>query len=121
MALKELLCSGNDTLPQYQSVLKAIHTLNTPQKYIHLVGGLLPIHSMHWRGAQGRMWGARGKFPPAAAMVGNSCVSRCWLLEANVRLAYCRNIKNCLRRRTHIFLTSDPAAKKGDLGESMVL
>ncbi len=24
---------------------------------------------MHWRGAQGLMWGARGPFPPAAAMV----------------------------------------------------
>ena len=23
---------------------------------------------MHWRGAQGLMWGARGPFPPAAAM-----------------------------------------------------
>jgi hypothetical protein len=24
---------------------------------------------MNWRGAQGLMWGARGPFPPAAAMV----------------------------------------------------
>jgi hypothetical protein len=40
-----------------------------PKKYIRKLGGLSPIHSMHWRGAQGLMWGARGPFPPAAAMV----------------------------------------------------
>ncbi len=74
MALKALLCSGNDELPQHQSVLRAIDTLNSPQKYTRKLGGLLPIHSMHWRGAQGLMWGTRGSFPLAAAMVGYGCV-----------------------------------------------
>jgi hypothetical protein len=36
--------------------------------HIRLLGGLLPIHLWHWRGAQGVMWGARGPCPPAAAM-----------------------------------------------------
>jgi hypothetical protein len=31
MALKALLCSGDDELPQHQSVLRAIHTLNSPK------------------------------------------------------------------------------------------
>ncbi len=40
-----------------------------PPKYIRKLGGLWPIHLMHQRGAQGLLWGARGPFPPAAAMV----------------------------------------------------
>ncbi len=40
-----------------------------PQKYIRKLGGLLPIHLTHRRGAQGLMWGARGPFLLAAAMV----------------------------------------------------
>jgi hypothetical protein len=70
MALKLLLCSGNDALPQHWSVLRAMHTLNSPKNYIRLLGGLSPIHSMRQRRAQGLMWGARGPFLPAAAMVG---------------------------------------------------
>jgi hypothetical protein len=74
MALKALLCSGNDELSQHQSVLRAINALNSPKKYICLLGGLLPIHSTRQRGAQGLMWGARGPFLPAAATVGFGCV-----------------------------------------------
>jgi hypothetical protein len=74
MDLKALLCSGDDESPQHRSVLRAINTLNCPQKYICLLGGLSPIHLMHWRRAQGLMWGARGPFPPAAAMVSYGCV-----------------------------------------------
>jgi hypothetical protein len=74
MALKALLCSGNDEFPQHWSVFRAINTLNSPKKYIRLLGVLLPIHLTHWRRAQGLMWGARGPFPPAAAMVGYGCV-----------------------------------------------
>jgi hypothetical protein len=70
MALKVLLCSGNDESPQHQSVLRAIHTLNSPQNYIRLLGELLPIHLMHWRGAQGLMWGTRGPFPLVVVIVG---------------------------------------------------
>ncbi len=98
MALKALLCSGNDEPPQHQSVLRAIHTLNSPQNYIRLLGGLLPIHTLHWRGAQGLMWGTRGPFLLAAVMVGYGCVGQCWPLEANIRSTYCRNSKNCLRK-----------------------
>ncbi len=49
--------------------MRAINTLNPPKKYIRKLGGLSPIHSTHWRGAQGLMWGVRGPFPPAVAMV----------------------------------------------------
>jgi hypothetical protein len=42
MALKVLLCSGDDASSQYQSVLRAIHTLNSPQNYICLLGGVIP-------------------------------------------------------------------------------
>jgi hypothetical protein len=98
MALKALLCSGDDELPQHWSVLRAIHTHNSPQNYTRLLGGLLPIHLTHWRGAQGFMWGTRGPFLPAAAMVGYGCVGPCWPLEAYVRSTYCRNSKNCLRK-----------------------
>jgi hypothetical protein len=74
MALKALLCSGNDESPQHRSVLRVINTLNSPKKYTRLLRGLLPIHSTHRRGVQGLMWGTRGPFLPAAAMVGYGCV-----------------------------------------------
>jgi hypothetical protein len=74
MAIKALLCSGDDESPQHRSVLRAINTLNSPKKYTRLLVGLSPIHWMRWRGAQGLMWGARGPFLPAAAMVGYGCV-----------------------------------------------
>ncbi len=74
MALKALLCSGNNESPQHWSVLRAINTLSSPKNYIRSLRGLSPIHSTRWRGAQGLMWGTRGPFPPAAAMVGYGCV-----------------------------------------------
>ncbi len=94
MALKALLCSGDDESPQHRSVLRAIHTLNSPENYSRLFGGLSPIHTLHQRGAQGLMWGTRGPFPPAAVMVSYGCVGRCWQLEANVRSTYSR-ISRC--------------------------
>jgi hypothetical protein len=69
MALKTLQCCGDASSLGQRSALRAIHTINSPQNNIHKLRGLLPIHSMHWHGAQGLMWGARGAFPPAAAMV----------------------------------------------------
>ncbi len=41
MALKVLLCSGNDELPHHQSVLSAIHNLNSPKNYTPLLGGVV--------------------------------------------------------------------------------
>ncbi len=69
MALKILRCCGNSSLPEQRSALRAINTLNPPKEYIRKLGGLLPIHSKSRRGVQGLMWGARGPFPLAAAMV----------------------------------------------------
>jgi hypothetical protein len=46
------------------------HIHPQPPQKLHLQAwGFLPIHSMHWRGAQGLMWGTRGPFPTATAMV----------------------------------------------------
>jgi hypothetical protein len=69
MALKTLRCCGDSSLPEQKSTLRATNTLNPPKEYIRKLGGLSPIPSTHWRGAQGLMWGARGPFLPAAAMV----------------------------------------------------
>ena len=49
--------------------MRAINTLNPPKEYIHKLRGLSPIHSTRRCGAQGLMWGARGPFLLAAAMV----------------------------------------------------
>ncbi len=64
--------SGDDASPQNRSVLRAMHTPTAP-KIIRLLGGLSPIHLTRRRGAKGLVWGARGPFPPAAAMVGSGC------------------------------------------------
>ncbi len=96
--LKALLSSGNDASPQHWSVLRAIHTLNSPQNYICLLRGLVIIHSTLWRGAKSLMWGTRGPFPPVAVMVCYGCVGQCWPLEADIRSTYFRNSKNCLRK-----------------------
>jgi hypothetical protein len=69
MALKTLRCCGDLSSPEQRSALRAINTLNPPKNYIRKLGGLSPIHSTRRRGAQGLMCGARGPFPPAAAMV----------------------------------------------------
>jgi hypothetical protein len=74
MALKALLCFGDDESPQHQSVLRAMNTLNSPKKYIRLLGGLSSMDLTSQRRAQGLMWGTRGPFPAAAAMVGYDCV-----------------------------------------------
>jgi hypothetical protein len=73
MDLKALLCSSDDESPQHQSVLGTINALNSPKSYIHLPGGLSPIHLTRQRGEKGLVWDARGAFPPAAAMVGYGC------------------------------------------------
>ncbi len=39
------------------------------KKCNRLLGGLSSFNSTHWRGTKGLMWGARGLFLPAAAMV----------------------------------------------------
>ncbi len=95
MALKVLLCSGDDALSQRWSVLRTIHTLNSPKNYIRLLRGL---STMHWIGAQGLMWGTRGSLPAAAAIVCYGCVGQCWLLEADIRSTYYRKSNNCLQK-----------------------
>jgi hypothetical protein len=69
MALKTLQCCGDTSLLEQRSTSRAVHTLNNPKNYTHLLWGLSAIHSTHQRGAQGLTWGIRGPFLPAAAMV----------------------------------------------------
>jgi hypothetical protein len=69
MALKTLQYCGDSSSPEQRSALRAINILNPPQKYIRKLGRMSSIYLKHQRGAQGLMWGARGPFPPAAAMV----------------------------------------------------
>jgi hypothetical protein len=69
MALKTLRCCHDSPSPEQKCTLRAIHTLNPPKNYIHLLRGLSSSNSKCLRGAQGLMWGAREAFPPAAAMV----------------------------------------------------
>ena len=38
------------------------HPQPPPKKYIQKLGGLLPIHLVCWRRAQGLIWGAGGHF-----------------------------------------------------------
>ncbi len=73
MDLKVLLCSGDDESPQHRRILGTINALNSPKCCTRLLGGLLPIHLTRQRGAKGLVWGARGPFLPAAAMVGYGC------------------------------------------------
>ena len=74
MPLKGLLCSGNDASPQHWSGLRAMYTLKSLKNYIPMLGGLWTIHSTRPSRAKGLMWGTRGPFLPAAAVVGHGCV-----------------------------------------------
>jgi hypothetical protein len=69
MVPKTLRCCGDSSVPEQRSALRFINTLDPPKKYVRKLGGLLPIHSTHRHRAPGLMWGTRGPFPPAAAMV----------------------------------------------------
>jgi hypothetical protein len=69
MVPKTLRCCGDSSSPKQRSALRSINILDPPKKYIRKLGGLSPIHSTRRRRAPGLMWGARGPFPPAVAMV----------------------------------------------------
>ncbi len=49
--------------------MRSINTLTPPKKYIRKLGRLSSIYLKHRRRAQGLMWGTRGPFPPAVAVV----------------------------------------------------
>jgi hypothetical protein len=69
MALKTLQCCGDSSSLEQRSALRAINTLNPLKKYIRKLRRMSSIYLKRRRGAHGLMWGARGPFPPAAAMV----------------------------------------------------
>jgi hypothetical protein len=111
MALKTLRCCGNLSSPEQRSTLRAINTLNPPPKYTRKHGRLPFIYLKHQRGAQGLMWGSRGQFLPAAALVvavvtpvvfcakatekrnKNTKISR-WLPKSLFIIIYCKTYCN---------------------------
>ncbi len=91
---------------QQRSALRAIYALSLPPKYIRMLGGLSSIRSECRGGAQGLMWGARGPFLPAAAMIvtvvtlvvfcakatNKNTKSSCLLAKKLFITVYCKNI-----------------------------
>jgi hypothetical protein len=69
MAFKVLLCPGKNASPQHWSIFRATHTLNTPKNYTCLISKSSLIKWKHQSRVQGLIWGARGPFLSAAAMV----------------------------------------------------
>jgi hypothetical protein len=69
MALKTLRCCGFIISGTKEHFEVHKHPPPLQKKYIRKLGGLSPIHLTRRRRAQGLMWGARGPFLPAAAMV----------------------------------------------------
>jgi hypothetical protein len=126
MALKVPHCSSNDVLPQHGSVLRAIHTLNNPKNIPACIGGCHPSIRCIGTECKASCGALGGHFcwQPRQAMVVLVLVGR-WRLTSDqptvgiVKIVY-RSIFLFLRR-THTFLTSDPAAKKRDLGESKLV
>jgi hypothetical protein len=63
------------------------------------LGGLLPIHSMSQRRAQGLMWGTRGPIPPAAAMIMADVTPILFCAKATEILKNAKNTKiSCFSR-----------------------
>ncbi len=93
IALKVLVCSGNDALQQHWSVLRAIHILNTPKNKINCSWGC-HLSIQHVRAERKALCGALGghfcRRQPWSAMVV-LVVGCCWPLDANVRSNYSRN------------------------------
>jgi hypothetical protein len=93
MALKTLQCCGGASWPEQRSALRAMHTLNLPKiipaASLGVCHMLSPIHLMHRHGAQGLMWGSRGPFQLAAALVVAvvmPVVCRCSMARAQTTL-----------------------------------
>jgi hypothetical protein len=82
-----------------------MHTLNPPPKYIRKLGGLLPIHSMHWCGAQGLIWGARGPFLLVAAMAVVVVTPIVFCAKATEILKNAKNTKICCFYRMILSIT----------------
>jgi hypothetical protein len=117
MALEALLCSGNDESPQHRSVLRAIHTLNSPQNYICLFGGLSPIHlsvGMEPKALCGALGGHFRRRRPWSAMVVLFDVGRWRLTSDRPTVGVLKIVYGSIflfLYRSHKFLTFDPAAK----------
>jgi hypothetical protein len=116
-ALTALLCSGDDASPQCRSVLRAIHTLNSPENYIRLLGGCQP--SIRHIGSEckascGALGGHFHWLRPWSATVVLVDVGHWRLTSDQPTVRIVTNVYGCnflFLHRSHTFLTSDPAAK----------
>ena len=63
--------------------LWVIDPLNPSKKHIGLLGGSSSINPTQRHGTKGLMWGARGQFLPAAAMVV-MLILGCWFTSAHI-------------------------------------
>jgi hypothetical protein len=125
MALKALLCFGGDDSPQHRSVLRAIHTPSTAPKIISACsGGCRPSIQCFGVGQKASCGALGGHFcqqRPWSAMVVLVDVGR-WRLTSGLTTAGIVKIVYVsiflFLHRSHTFLTSDPAAKKGRLRPS---
>ena len=79
-----LTCCCNALLPQHRSVLQVIDPSNPGKKRIGLLGGSSSINPTQRHGTKGLMWGARGQFLPAAAMVMMMFVLGRWFTSAHI-------------------------------------
>jgi hypothetical protein len=117
MALKALLCSGDNALPQHFSVLRAIHTLNSPQKYTCLLRGLHPSIqriSAEQKASCGALGGHFRWRRPWLAMVVLVDVGSWRLMSDQLSVGIVKTVYRSIflfQRRFHTILTSDPAAE----------
>jgi len=98
MALKTLLCSGDDAPPQHRSVLRAIHPITPHKKHIRLLGISSPIDPTRRIRTKGLLWGSRGTFLPMATMVMMVVVAVGLLGSSSRQPLYCRNSTYFLRK-----------------------
>jgi hypothetical protein len=101
MALKVLLCSGDDKLPRHCNVLRAIHTRNSPINYPACWGNCPPsiqCFGTECKASCGVLGCHLRPWQPWLAMVVLVNVGRWRLTSDPVRSAYCKNSKNCLQK-----------------------
>jgi hypothetical protein len=115
MALKVLLCSSDDALPQHWSVLRAIHTFNSPKNYIRLLGGCQPFFQRFGTERKASCEALGGYFcrqRPWSALVVLVDVGHWRLKSDQPTVGIVKIVFVSFLCKSHTFSTSDPAAKK---------
>ncbi len=117
-------------LKAYYSKKNTTTPSTPPPKYNCKFGRLSSIYSKRWRRAQGLMWGTRGPFPPAAAIVvavvtpvvvcakatekrNKNTKNSWWLLKSLFITIYCKTycnsyIANCSVAQAQVVAWPEP-------------